>query len=64
LREAKQHFFYNTFNITHYVALNDRIVTEWWIGKDFEGNSHGLIEVLSQHLPGGTEESHINPQAG
>jgi hypothetical protein len=28
LREAKQHFFYNTFNITHYVALNDRIVTE------------------------------------
>jgi hypothetical protein len=25
--------------------------------KDFEGSDHGLIEVLSQNLPGGTEEN-------
>jgi hypothetical protein len=25
-----------------------------------EGNSHGVTEVLSWHLPGGTEENHVN----
>jgi hypothetical protein len=25
-----------------------------------EGSSHGLIKVLSQNLPGGTEENHEN----
>jgi hypothetical protein len=28
------------------------------IRKDLEGNSHGLIKVLSWHLPGKTEENH------
>jgi hypothetical protein len=27
-------------------------------GKDWEGSTHKLTEVLSWHLPGGTEESH------
>jgi hypothetical protein len=25
-----------------------------------EGNGHGLVYVLSQHLPGGTTENHEN----
>jgi hypothetical protein len=29
---------------------------EWWIGKDLEGNDHDLSEVLSCHLPGGTDK--------
>jgi hypothetical protein len=29
---------------------------ELQIGKDLEGNNHGLIEVLSQHSSRGTEE--------
>jgi hypothetical protein len=27
--------------------------------KGLEGNSHGLFEVLSQHMPGGTEENYL-----
>jgi hypothetical protein len=27
---------------------------DWWIGKNLEGSSCSLVEVLSQHLPGGT----------
>jgi hypothetical protein len=30
---------------------------ERWTGKNLEGNGHGLIEVLSWHFPGGTEEN-------
>lgn len=30
--------------------------------KDLEGSSLNLIEVLSWHLPGGTEESNVKPQ--
>jgi hypothetical protein len=30
------------------------------IGMDLEGNGCGLIEVLYQHLPGGTEEHYVN----
>jgi hypothetical protein len=26
-----------------YVALNERVIGEWWIGKDGEEISHGLI---------------------
>jgi hypothetical protein len=32
------------------------------VGKDLEGNDHGLIEVLFWHLPGGTEENHKRTQ--
>jgi hypothetical protein len=28
-----------------------------WVGKDLEGSSCGLIEVLSQHLPEWTKEN-------
>jgi hypothetical protein len=30
--------------------------------KNMEGRSRGLIEVLSQHMPRGTEENHENPK--
>jgi hypothetical protein len=29
-----------------------------WIRKDFKGDDRDLIEVLSRHLPGGTEENY------
>jgi hypothetical protein len=32
--------------------------------QDFEGSNHGLINVLSQYLPGGTEENHEELQLG
>jgi hypothetical protein len=32
------------------------------LGKIRKEASHGLIEVLFQHLPGGTEKAHETPQ--
>jgi hypothetical protein len=32
-------------------------MTDERIGKDLEGNGHGIIEVISWNLPGGTEEN-------
>jgi hypothetical protein len=32
------------------------------IGKDLKGNGRGLIEVLSQNLPGRTKEDNDKPQ--
>lgn len=32
-----------------YIALND-MLTDGWIGRDLEGNSFGLIEILFRHL--------------
>jgi hypothetical protein len=26
-----------------YIASNEGVVSEWWIGKDVEGSVHGLI---------------------
>jgi hypothetical protein len=30
------------------------------IGRDLKGSSCGLIEILAQHLHGGTEKNHVN----
>jgi hypothetical protein len=46
-----------------YIASDDRMTDEWWIGKNFEGSSYDVIRVLSQHLHGGTEENHDKPQS-
>jgi hypothetical protein len=46
------------------IASNCRIIDEEWIVKDFEGSSHKLIEALSRHLFGVTEEIHEEPQSG
>jgi hypothetical protein len=32
--------------------------------KKILGNVWGIIEVLSRHLPGGTEQNHENPESG
>jgi hypothetical protein len=32
--------------------------------KDLEGSRHGLIVVISWHLPGGIEENHEKLQSG
>jgi hypothetical protein len=30
-------------------------------GDDLEGSGCGLLEILTRHLPGGTEETSENP---
>jgi hypothetical protein len=34
------------------------------VGKDLEGSGCGIIDVLSQHLSEGPEETHEIPQSG
>jgi hypothetical protein len=38
-------YIYGLFDVTisssHYLALNGRMIHEWWTGKDVEGNGHG-----------------------
>jgi hypothetical protein len=45
-----------------YIPSDDGMDNEWWIGHDLEGSGRDLFEVLSRHFPGGTEETHENPQ--
>jgi hypothetical protein len=42
------------------VTLQLSVVTEMMI-YELEKSNHGLIEVISQRLPGGTVENHWNP---
>jgi hypothetical protein len=30
------------------------------VGRDLKGSNCGLIEILTQHLSGGTEKYHVN----
>jgi hypothetical protein len=48
------------FSVAKYLASIGNIIDEWWIERDMQGGGRGLIEVLSLHLPGETEESHEN----
>jgi hypothetical protein len=34
------------------------------IGKDLDRSHGGITKVLSQHLPGETEEHHVKAQSG
>jgi hypothetical protein len=36
------------------------MISELWIGKDFEGSDYSAIKELSRHFSGGTEENHKN----
>jgi hypothetical protein len=36
------------------------MVVQMMTGKDLEGSSHSLIEVLTWHLSGRTDENHKN----
>jgi len=42
------------------LSLSQTVECWWWddrwIGKDVEGNSHGIIDGLSWHLTAGTDE--------
>jgi hypothetical protein len=40
------------------------MINEWRIRKNLEEIYRGVIEVLPQYLPGGTEEGHVKPQTG
>jgi hypothetical protein len=55
-------FFHGLFNSVFLyqdcMSLDSRMIHVWWCGKDLEGSGCVLTEVLSQHLPGGTEEGH------
>jgi hypothetical protein len=42
-------------------SCNYKMISEWWIWEGLEGSGHGLIKVLSRHLPGGTEGNHEIP---
>jgi hypothetical protein len=48
--------------ISNYTASNSRVTGEL-TGKDLEGSSHGLIKVISLHLPGRNEEKYKKLQS-
>lgn len=43
--------FQKTLSVLKHMMSYDTMIYE--IGKDLEGSGHGLIKLLSQHLPGG-----------
>jgi hypothetical protein len=47
------YLFIDAFRSWYYVALNERLIGEWWIGKEVGERGRRLI-------PGGTEENHEN----
>ena len=40
------------------------MIAKWWTVKDFVGSGQGLINILSQHIPGGNKKNHNEPQSG
>jgi hypothetical protein len=42
--------FYGALSATQTVLSNERIIGEWWIGKDLEGSGRGLIEGTSSEF--------------
>jgi hypothetical protein len=50
--------FVGCFTVT---VLNDRIIDEWLIGKDLEGNNRDIIETLPRNLDAENEENHTKP---
>jgi hypothetical protein len=49
--------FHDVTSISDYIASADKMIVERWIGKDLKGSGRGVIEGLTQNLPG-TEEDH------
>jgi hypothetical protein len=45
-----------SFRCDYFFCVTD----EGLVGKALEGSGHGLIEILFQNLPGGTEGNHEN----
>jgi hypothetical protein len=42
------------------IASNGRMIYVRWIAKDWEGSVRGLVDILSQNLPGETNKHHDN----
>jgi hypothetical protein len=40
------------------IVVIGRVVSEYLIAKYMEGSCHGIIEIISWNLPGGTEKNH------
>jgi hypothetical protein len=45
------------FSCSDAFSMDDVMINEWWIRKNLKENTLDLIELLSQHLPGETEEN-------
>jgi hypothetical protein len=52
------------FSISVCIVVIDRMMSEYLIVKDMEGSCHGLVEIISWHLCGGTEKNHRRSQSG
>jgi hypothetical protein len=49
-----------TLSVSQICAAEWQMIGEKSIGEDVQGSGHGLIRVLSWHLPGGFEENDKN----
>jgi hypothetical protein len=47
-----------------WIASNERMTCEWWIGYDLEGNGRSLIKVLALHMLDGLRKTKKYPQSG
>jgi hypothetical protein len=47
----------DAFSVT-YIALNEGMITEWWIQKEVKKWQWPNFKILSKHLHGRTEEDH------
>jgi hypothetical protein len=56
----KDPFSIETVGITYDGKMTDGLRIE----NDLDGSCRGIIEVLSRHLPGGTEENHKGALSG
>jgi hypothetical protein len=54
-RVGLQYFIICLFKDASNISLNDRMISEEWIGKDVEGRGRGQFNELSWHLSGGLE---------
>jgi hypothetical protein len=47
--------YYHVQNIAHGIVSTGSLIDEWWMGMYMKGGRNFLIEVISRHLPGGSE---------
>ena len=45
---------YDANSVSGYIGA---MAGEWWIGKDLEGNSRGVVNLLYRNFPGMTQET-------
>jgi hypothetical protein len=56
--------FQNSVTLSHYITSHDRIMREWWTGKDSEGSGRGLVGHLTgiclEGLTGSTKRPSVS----